>query len=113
LGEIVQEDWLKAEQKAILDPALLLTAVWSPLKSMVEKKAGKKYRAEATPLSLLLYSERNSPHWTMIERLVAERSHEIQASLDGRVFDHLWLFWVNENHVPFAWSKKIIQASRR
>lgn len=58
LGEIVQQDWLKAlaqrEKKPIIDSPLPLTAVWSPLESIIRKKVRKKYAPQATPLSLLL-----------------------------------------------------------
>ena len=114
LGEVVQQDWMKAqaqqEKKPIIDSPLPLTAVWSPLESIIQKKVTKKYAQQATPLSLLLYSERNAPHWAVIEPLVRERKHEIGASFEKSVFDHLWLFMANENRIPLSLSRKMIIA---
>jgi hypothetical protein len=79
LAEVVQQDWMKAqaqqEKKPIIDSPLPSTAVWSPLESIIQKKATKKYAHQATPLSLLLYSgsvnqragksvQFGSPRWT-------------------------------------------------
>jgi hypothetical protein len=112
LGEIVQQDWMKAlaqqEKKPIIDSPLPLTAVLSPLEYIIQKKAKKKYAPQATPLSLLLYWERNAPRWAIIEPLVRERKSEIRTSFESSVFDHLWLFVANENHIPFSLSKKMI-----
>ena len=112
LGEIVQEDWMRAavqeEKKPITDSPLPLTAVWSPLESIIQKKVRKKYAPQATPLSLLLYWERNAPHWAFVEPLIGERKPEIRASFESSVFDHLWLFMPNENRIPFSLSKKVI-----
>jgi hypothetical protein len=58
----------------------------------------------------LLYSERNAPHWAVIEPLVEERKPEIRANFENSVFDHLWLFVANENLIPFSLSKKMIIA---
>ena len=117
LAEIVQQDWVKAlaqqEKKPIIDSPLPLTAVWSPIESIIQKKVTKKYESQATPLSLLLYSERNAPRWAVIETLIAERRSEIQANLENSVFDHLWLFVANENRIPFSLSKKTMVASLR
>jgi hypothetical protein len=114
LGEIVQQDWVKAlaqqEKKAIIDSPLPLTAVWSPLESIIQKKATKEYAPQATPLSLLLYSERNAPRWAVLEPLVEERRPEILARFESSVFDHLWLFVANESRIPFSLSKKAIVA---
>jgi hypothetical protein len=114
LGEVVQQDWIKAlaqqEKRLIIDSPLPLTAVWSPLESIIQKKVSKKYVPQATPLSLLLYSERNAPHWAVIETLVRERKPEIRASFENSAFDHLWLFVANENHIPFSLSKRKIVA---
>jgi hypothetical protein len=114
LGEIVQQDWMRAlaqpGKKPIIDSPLPLTAVWSPLESIIQKKVTKKYAPQATPLSLLLYSERNAPRWAVIEPLVEERKPEIRASFENSVFDHLWLFVANENRIPFSLSKKLIVA---
>jgi hypothetical protein len=114
LGEVVQQEWMKAqaqqEKKPIIDSPLPLTAVWSPLESIIQKKATKKYAQSATPLSLLLYSERNAPHWAVIEPLVRERKHEIRARFENSVFDRLWLFMANENRIPFSLSRKMIVA---
>jgi hypothetical protein len=114
LGEVVQQDWMKAqaqqERKLIIDSRLPLTAVWSPLASIVQKKATKKYAQQASPLSLLLYAERNAPHWAVIEPLVRKRKHEIRASFENSVFDHLWLFMANENRIPLSLSRKVIGA---
>ena len=91
LGEVVQQDWMKAqaqqEKKPIIDSPLPLTAVWSPIESIIQKKVTRKYAQQATPLSLLLYSERNAPHWAVIEPLVRERKHEIRASFENSPFD--------------------------
>ena len=114
LGEVVQQDWMKAqarqEKKPIIDSLLPVTAVWRPLESIIQKKATKKYAQQATPLSLLLYAERNAPHWAVIEPLVRQRKHEIRASFENSVFDHLWLFMANENRIPFSLSRKMIVA---
>jgi hypothetical protein len=116
LGEVVQEDWMKAlsqqEKKPIIDSPVPLTAVLSPLDSIIQKKVKKKYAPQAMPLSLLLYSERNAPHWAVIEPLVGERKPEIRASFENSVFDHLWLFMANENRIPFSLSKKLIVTPR-
>jgi hypothetical protein len=114
LGEIVQQDWMKAlgqqAKKPIIDSPLPLIAVWSPLESIIQKKVTRKYAPQATPLSLLLYLERNAPRWAVIEPLVEERRPEIRASFENSVFDHLWLFVANENRIPFSLSKKLIVA---
>ena len=114
LGEVVQQAWMKAEaqreKKPIIESPLPLTAVWSPLESIIQKKVTKKYVPQATPLSLLLYSERNAPRWAVIEALVREREPAIRASFESSVFDHLWLFVANENRIPFSLSKKMIVA---
>jgi hypothetical protein len=116
LAEIVQQDWMKAQaqqkKKPIINSPLPLTLVWSPLESIIRKKVAKKYSPRATPLSLLLYSERNAPPWAMIEPLVEQREPEIRLSFENSVFDHLWLFVANENRIPFSLSKKMIVASR-
>jgi hypothetical protein len=115
LGKIVQQDWMKAlaqqKKKPIIDSPLPLTAILSPLESIIQKKARKKYAPQATPLSLLLYWEQNAPHWAIIEPLVEERKSEIRASFENSVFDHLWLFVANENRIPFSLSKKMIITS--
>ena len=112
LGEIVQQDWMKAlaqqEKKSIIDSPLPLTALLSPLESIIQKKVKKKYAPQAMPLSLLLYSERNAPHWAVIEPLVGERKSEIRASFESSVYDYLWLFVANENRIPFSLSKRMI-----
>jgi len=112
LGEIVQQDWMKAlaqqEKKPIIDAPLPLTKVWSPLESIIQKKVTKRYASQAAPLSLLLYSERTAHHWAVIEPLLAERNTEIRASFAKSVFDHLWLFVANENRIPFSLSQKMI-----
>jgi hypothetical protein len=99
LGEVVQQDWMKAqaqqEKRPIINSPLPLTAVWSPLESIIQKKATKKYAQQATPLSLLLYSERNAPDWAVIEPLVRERTHEIRASFENSVFDHSGFAWTS------------------
>jgi hypothetical protein len=114
LGEVVQQDWIEAlaqqESKPVMTSPLPLTAVWSPLESIIQKKVKKRYAPEATPLSLLLYSERNAPHWAVIEPLVREREAEIRASFVNSAFDNLWLFVANENRIPFSVSKKMIVA---
>jgi len=114
LGEIVQQDLMKAlaqqGKKPIIDSPLPLIAVWSPLESIIQKKVTKKYARQATPLSLLLYLERNAPRWALIEPLVEERTPEIRATFENSVFDHLWLFVANENRIPFSLSKKLIVA---
>lgn len=96
------------EKRPTIDSRLPLTAVWDPLESIIQKKVTKKYAQQARPLSLLLYSERNAPHWAVIEHLVEKRKHEIRASFENSVFDHLWLFMANENRIPFSLSKKTI-----
>jgi hypothetical protein len=112
LGEVVQQDWMKAlalqEKKPIIDSPLPLTAVLSPLESMVQKKARKKYAPQATPLSLLLHWGQNAPQWAIIEPLIRERNAEIRARFENSVFDHLWLFVACENRIPFSMSKKMI-----
>jgi hypothetical protein len=112
LGEIVQQDWVKAaaqqERKPINHSPLPLTKVWSPLESIIQKKMTKKYAPQAIPLSLLLYWERNAPDWAVIEHLVRERKPDIQASFENSVFDHMWLFMGNENRIPFSLSKRMI-----
>jgi len=114
LGEVVQQGWVKAqaqrEKKPIIDSPLPSTAVWSPLESIIQKKATKEYAQQATPLSLLLYSERNAPRWAVIEPLVRKRKHGIRASFGNSVFDHLWLFITNENRIPLSLSRKTIVA---
>lgn len=114
LGEIVQQDWMKAvaqqKRRPIIDSPLPLIAVLSPLESIIQKKVKKKYAPQATPLSLLLYSERNAPPWAVIEPLVGERKSEIRASFENSLFDHLWLFVANENRIPFSLSKRMIAA---
>jgi hypothetical protein len=87
--------------------------LWNPLESIIQKKATKTYAQQATPLSLLLYWERNAPAWALIEPLIEERKSEIRASFENSVFDHLWLFVANENSIPFSMSKKMIVAPRR
>jgi len=115
LAEVVQQDWMKAmaEQKkqSIVHSPLPLTAPLSPLQTIIQKKMRKKYAPEATPLSLLLYSERNALHWAVIEPLVREREPEIRAAFDRGVFDHLWLFIADESRIPFSLSKSPIVAS--
>jgi hypothetical protein len=110
LGEVVQQDWVKAlaqrEKKPISDSPLPLTVVWSPLESIIQKKVKKKYVPQATPLSLLLYWDRNAPHWAVIEALVEERKPVIRASFENSVFDHSWLFVANENRIPFRCRSK-------
>lgn len=112
LGEVVQQDWMKAqaqqEKKPIIVSPLPLTAVLSPLETIIQKRAGKKYEQRATPISLLLYWEQNAPQWAIIEPLVSERKPELRASFENSVFDHLWLFAANENLIPFSLSKKLI-----
>jgi hypothetical protein len=112
LGEIVQEDWVKAlarsEKKPIFHSPLPLITVWSPLASMIQKKAMKRYVPEATPLSLLLYWSRNAPKWTAIKSLVSEREREIRSVFQNSVFDHMWVFMANENRISFSMSKKMI-----
>jgi hypothetical protein len=112
LGEIVQQDWMKSlaqqEKKPIIDSALPLTSVLSPLESIIQKKVRKKYAPQAIPLSLLLYWEQNAPQWAIIEPLVLGRKSEIRAGFDNSVFDHLWLFLANDNRIPFSLSKKVI-----
>ena len=114
LAEIVQQDWRQAlarqEKKPIIDSPLPLTAIWGPLESIIQKKVTKKYAPQATPLSLLLYSERNAPNWAVIASLVRQRKLEIRAIFENSVFDHLWLFVANENRIPFSLSKKTIIA---
>ncbi len=117
LAEIVQQDWMKAltqqGKKPIIDSPLPLTAVLSPLESIIQKKVRKKYAPQATPLSLLLYWEQNAPHWAIIEPLVRERETEILASFENSMFDHLWVFLAKENRIPFSMSKKTIITSAR
>jgi hypothetical protein len=112
LSEIVQENWMEAiaqwETQQIANRPLPLTRVWSPLESVLQNKARKGYEPEARPLSLLLYWERNAPPWSVVESLIRTREPEIRASFEGSAFDHLWLFMVNENHVPFSLSKKTV-----
>ena len=112
LGEIVDQDWMKAlaqqERKPIIDSQLPLTPVLSALESIIQKKVRKKYAPQATPLSLLLYWEQNAPPWAIIEPLRVERKSEIRARFENSVFDHLWLFLANENLVPFSLSNKVI-----
>jgi hypothetical protein len=114
LGEVVQQDWVKAlaqrEKKPIIDSPLPLTAVWSPLESIIQKKVTRKDAKQATPISLLLYSQRNAPRWAEIEPLVGKRQPEIRASFESSVFDHLWLFMANENRIPFSLSRRMIVA---
>jgi hypothetical protein len=104
LGEIVQEDWVKAlarsEKKPIFHSPLPLITVWSPLASMIQKKAMKRYVPEATPLSLLLY-------------LVPERSQMDRDQVSGqrtgardsfsfpeqRVRPHVGLYGKRESHL--------------
>jgi hypothetical protein len=117
LGEIVQEDWVKAlaqsEKKPIQTSPLPLTVVWGPLESIIQKKMVKKYEPQATPLSLLLYWERNAPRWTVIKSLVKEREPEIRASFESSIFDHLWLFMAYENRIAFWLSRQTIVAPLR
>ncbi len=79
LAEIIQQDWMKAlaqqKKKPIIDSPLPLTAVWSPIESIIQKKVAKKYAPEAKPLSLLLYSERNAPPWAVIEALIGANTY--------------------------------------
>lgn len=112
LGEIVQENWMKVRSQGrrqwIDGEPLPLTAVWSPLESILRKKMKKGYEPKARPLSLLLYWERNAPPWSVIASLLKTREPEIRAHFEGSVFDHLWLFMVDENHVPFSLSRKTV-----
>jgi hypothetical protein len=112
LGEVVQENWVKAEarkeKKPIDDSPLPLTAVWSPLESIIQKKVRKRYDPQATPLSLLLYWQRNAPRWKVIESFVKEREPQIRANFQKSVFDHLWLFMGYESRIAFWLSKKNI-----
>lgn len=114
LGEIVQENWMKMRSQGrrqwVGSKPLPLTAVWSPLESILQKKMRKGYEPKARPVSLLLYWERNAPPWSVVESLVRTRESEIRAELEVSVFDHVWLFMVNENHVPFSLSKKPVVA---
>lgn len=112
LAEVVQEDWMKSEaqndKKPIIDSPLPLAEIWSPLESIIRKKVKKTYDQQATPLSLLLYWERNAPSWMVIESFVKEREPEIRANFERSVFDHMGLFMGHENRVGFWLSKKNI-----
>ncbi len=109
LSEIVQEDWLRAEaqreKKPFDDWRLPLTEVSPPLITIIQKKCKKSYAPQATPLSLLLYWERNAPGWNVIEPVVKEREPDIRAIFEKSAFDHLWLFMGYENRIPLQMSK--------
>jgi hypothetical protein len=112
LSEIVQQGWLEASEqqkrKTVINSPLPLAAVYNPLELIIKKKTSKLYMPQATPLSLLLYWERNAPSWAIIEPVINDRTCEIRALLDNSVFDKFWLFMVDENHIPFSLSKKMI-----
>jgi hypothetical protein len=111
LGEVLQEDWMKAlaqqEQKPLASP-LPLATVWSPLESIIQKKAKKSYAPQAAPLWLLLHSERNDLHWPVIKSLIEARTPELQSHFQNSVFDRLCLFAANESRVRFLLSKQMI-----
>ena len=111
LGEVVQEDFLRADSKRgktlRIEPSPLI-AVWDPLEAIIKKKMKKRYAAGSEPLSLVLYSERNAPNWDVLMPLVEERKSEIGACFDSSHFDHLWLFLANERRIPFSLSKRQI-----
>jgi hypothetical protein len=120
LGEVVQEDWVRAlarrekasaKKSLLVDsllPVLPVLSVWSPLETIIEKKMKKQYAPDSKPLSLVLYSEQNPPPWDLLKPLVEERKSEIGASFDSSIFDHLWLFLANEMRIPFSLSKRHI-----
>ena len=121
LGEVVQEDWLRAlarHEKATgkrplgpIESPLPVLTVWSPLEVIIGKKMKKRYDPDSKPLSLVLYSERNSPPWDVLQPLIEERRSEIGVSFDSSEFDHLWLYLAHEGRIPFSLSKKNVFTS--
>jgi hypothetical protein len=111
LGEVVPEDFLRAESKRgktlRLDYSSVLP-VWEPLESIIKKKMKKRYAPGSEPLSLVLYSERDGSVWDVLRPLVEERRAEVVECFEAGNFDHLWLFLANEGRVPFSLSKKNI-----
>lgn len=108
-AEIIQEDAVHAskrcEGRKFWDRHLPLTTVWTPLETILKKKLNKKYDPEAKPLSLLLYYERGSPSWELLEPLLMESKARVQATLEASVFDLVWLFDANDNNVLFSFSR--------
>ena len=111
LGEVVPEDFLRADSKRgktlRLDPSPLI-AVWNPFEAIIKKKMKKRYAAGPEPLSLVLYWERNDPTWDVLRPLVEGKRAEIIDSFDSSSFDHLWLFLANEARIPFSLSRRNI-----
>jgi len=116
LGEVVPEDFLRSESKRgktlRIDYSAVLP-VWQPLESIITKKMKKRYAAEAAPLSLVLYAERDGSVWDVLRPLIEERRAELVEWFEAGGFDHLWLFLANEGRIPFSLSKRNITIANR
>jgi hypothetical protein len=105
LGEVIQQDIAWALSRPIFEAHLPLAQIWDSLEIMLAKKLKKNYDPEARPVSLLLYYASGPSFWEFLRPIVAEKSAEVQTTLESSVFDSVFVFDAINDEILFRFSR--------